>query len=133
MKDKMRFLVMLFTLVIVAGCDLGQFTQSKEFKDYVISVTHDPHPIIINQPVKLYATLRRGQSGVSECRVSLKTAKAHSDQMSESVNMPEGGRSGIYHAKGIVFNETGDWEFIVNVNCAGRERDIHFPVVVSGS
>jgi hypothetical protein len=132
MTHKILRLFAVFIVIAAGGCDIGQFTQSQEFDDYVISVTHDPHPVLVAQPEKVYVTLRKNRSGISGCRVAFRKSRIHgSDEVNESVDMPEGGQSGIYHVKNITFPESGDWEMIFDINCAGREREIRFPVVVS--
>ena len=126
---------MLCAVVLVMGCDIGQFTQSKELDDYIISVTNDPNPIVVGQSVKVYATLRSRQSGVTGCRTTVKKVHAHKGEgeASQPIDMPEGGRSGIYHAKSVIFPESGDWQLVFNINCAGREREVSFPYVVSAA
>lgn len=135
MSDFKLLFLTLCMVLMVAGCDIGQFTQTKELDDYIISVTNDPNPITVGQSVKVYATLRSRQSGVTGCRVSVKQVQSHKEpeEAGEAINMPEGGRSGIYYAKSVIFPERGDWKLIFNINCAGREREVTFPYVVSAS
>lgn len=133
MRQKLNSILIIALGSLISACDIGQFTQSKELDDYVISVTNDPSVIVAGQSVKVYATLRSRQKGVTGCQVSVKRSKANIEEESASqpIMMPEGGRSGIYYAKSIVFPETGDWLLDFHIDCGGRKRDVSFPYVVS--
>ncbi len=133
MMKKIRNIFVVFVSFMLLGCDLGQFTQSKELDDFVISITNDPHPIIINEPVKFYATLRRAKSGVTGCKTTMSKVVRDGlkSENEEALAMPENSRSGIYMAKNVIFAQPGEWLLTFHVDCAGRKREASFPILVT--
>jgi len=122
----------LLLLGSLAACDIGQFTQTQETKEFVISITNDPHPIKVGESVKVYATLRRDRRGVSGCKIQFRQSILEGKDEVDYVwiDMPEGGVSGIYQGRSEPFPVKGDWILEFRVNCTGMERILRFPYQV---
>ncbi len=136
MYKKNLYIVSILALGILSACDLGQFTQSEETPEFVISVTNDPHPLTVASDAKIYATLRKDRRGVSGCRVRFRQympSGGHGDKKEVWTEMQEGGSSGIYQAQSQVFSVGGEWELEFTVNCSGKDRVIVFPYYVQSS
>ncbi|TPW09662.1 MAG: hypothetical protein FD130_2448 [Halothiobacillaceae bacterium] len=120
---------------VLAGCEVGQFTQTQETPDYTLSLTYDPHPLKAGSVAKIYVTLRKNRTGVGGCRVSYQHyLLAEADKpRHKAIAMPEGGSSGIYQVKSEPFDRAGDGELAIMVNCAGREKAFTFPLRVEAA
>lgn len=133
MITNMRFVSAILLALLLSACDIGQFTQTQEFDDYVISLTNDPQPMLAGQPVKLYATMRKDRAAATGCQLVFTKAPhgAKETEREAEVAMPEASRSGIYSAQSVIFSHAGDWDLFVKVNCFGRKREIVFPMAVA--
>lgn len=115
----------------VVACDIGQFTQTKETPEFVISVTNDPAHLQVGHAAKFYVTLRHERQGVSQCKVRFRPKprteiQNASQQPEDWVEMVERSRNGVYAAYSRNFEQTGQWEIEFSVNCSGVERIIQF-------
>lgn len=114
-------------LVLSAGCEMGQFTQTKETPEFVISVTNDPAHLLVGQSAKFYVTLRHQRNGVSGCKVRFLP-----DSLQEGVtpagwiDMVERNRNGVYSAQSGGFDHAGSREMTFSVDCTGIERVVQF-------
>lgn len=118
-------------MLAAVACDIGQFTQTKETPEFVISVTNDPAHLQVGQAAKFYVTLRHDRQGVSQCKVRFRpkprAETPNSDPGTEDwVEMVERSRNGVYAAHSRNFDHIGQWELEFSVNCSGIERIIQF-------
>lgn len=120
----------------LSSCDIGQFTQTKNTTEFVVSMTHQPHPPLAGQPTKIFLTLRQERQGVSGCRARLNVEPfAAADVAAEPAwyDLTEQSRSGVYTIKEKLFPAAGEWRVNLNINCTGIDRKLDFPVTVGSS
>lgn len=117
-------------VVLLYGCELGQYTQTQETPEFVVSLTLDPYPSPAGTQVKAYATLRENRQGVTGCRVRLQSREAGPEGAAPDeaawLEAAEQGRIGIYTHQAVFFRNGGDWELLAGVRCRGREHVLVF-------
>jgi hypothetical protein len=128
--------VLLLTVGFVAGCDLvNQYTQTQETPEYALSLTVDPTPLVANQAMNLYATLRKDRRGVTGCRVRFAPVRAGAAAPGDNAwgMLEEQSASGVYRTRALRFGEAGDWDVHVAIRCSGAERTLVFPLHIASS
>lgn len=125
---------LVFTLSLSA-CDTGQFTQTKNTTEFVVSMTNRPHPIIAGQPTKIFLTLRKERSGVTGCRARLAVSPTHAEAADDPQwrDVIEEGKAGIYTIKSNFFPAEGDWRIDLLINCTGIDRKVDFVVTAEAT
>ena len=110
-----------------AGCEMGQFTQTKETPEFVISVTNDPAHLQVGQSAKFYVTLRHERNGVSGCKVRFLPNPPQVGVIPTGwIDMVERNRNGVYSAHSGGFDQAGSREMTFSVDCTGIERVLQF-------
>lgn len=119
--------IVLLGLSLSMGCELGQFTQTKETPEFVISVTNDPAHLQVGKSAKFYVTLRHQRNGVSGCKVRfLPDSPQDGVATAGWIDMVERNRNGVYSAHTAGFDHAGSREMTFSVDCTGIERVVQF-------
>lgn len=130
MKQKICTLIVGFAAVTLLACDLNQFTQTQEIPEFIASLTHQPHPIVAGEPVKIFLTLRKDRSGVTGCRARL-GPKSHGNRGESKpvwVDLTEQNGAGVYTVRENLLPTVGGWTLALRINCSGIERELAFEV-----
>ncbi|VAW84120.1 hypothetical protein MNBD_GAMMA16-739 [hydrothermal vent metagenome] len=125
----MTKIILLLLAVSLIACDLGLFTQTQETDEYFISITHDPHPLIVGESAKIYATLRKERNGIPACDIKFQqySKVSSSEAVVDWLEMKERGPAGTYHGRTNVFDVRGDWMLEFKVKCRRGEKTFKFP------
>ncbi len=131
----MRKIIILLLTMSLFACDLGQFTQTQETPEYFISITNDPHPLVVGETAKIYATLRKERRGISACDIKFQQYNKNSprDTLAEWRRMEERSPAGVYHGRTAVFDGVGAWVLEFKVKCRRGEKIFEFPYSVGES
>lgn len=114
-------------LALNAGCELDQYTQTKETPEFIISVTHNPAHLRVGHSAKFYVTLRHERDGVSGCKVRFHPAPPSAGSTTEGwIDMVERNRNGVYSAQLKGIEQAGLREMSFSVDCSGIERVVQF-------